>query len=562
MGADEAGTAKALREHRAAIDPLLAGRGGRIVKTTGDGLLVEFPSIVAAVECAVAVQKLMIERNADVPEDRRMLFRIGINLGDVLIEGEDILGDGVNVAARLEAIAEPGGICISEDAYRHVRDKLNVVFDDAGEQQLKNIARPVRTYRVCLDGSPAQAKPALPLPDKPSIAVLPFQNMSGDPDQEYFADGMVEEITTALSRFRQLFVIARNSSFTYKSRAVDVKQVSRELGVRYVLEGSVRRGANRLRITAQLIDASTGAHLWAERFDGSPEDVFDLQDQVTSKVVGAIAPKVEKAEIERTKQRPTSELRAYDYFLRAVACADRLDVNSNEAAISLYAKAIELDQDFALAYARAAICYTFRKLNRWMHDSEKESVEAARLARTALNLERDDPLVLANCGMVLAYILGDLDDGAALAERALALNPNLAAAWAHSSWMKTCLGEHDDAVERALRATRLSPLDPRIFVWHFFIGFAHFFAERYADASFWVAKALQDQPNHAAALRTLAASEAFAGRMDAAAKAIARLRQLDPTLRVSNLDQVLPPFRRPQDRERFVEGLRKAGLPE
>src|SRR5262249_45077727 len=260
MGLDEAGTAKRLRDHRAAIDPILAGHGGRIFKTTGDGVLVEFPSVVAAVESAVAVQKLMSERNADVPEDRRMPFRLGINLGDVLIEGDDVLGDGVNVAARLEGLAEPGGICISDDCYRHVRGKLDASFEDAGEQQLKNIVRPVRVYRVGLNHA-AKSAPALPIPSKPSIAVLAFQNISGDPEQEYFADGIAEDVITILSRSQSLFVIARNSSFTYKGRAVDVKQIARELGVRYVLEGSVRRGGNRVRITAQLIDAATGNHL-------------------------------------------------------------------------------------------------------------------------------------------------------------------------------------------------------------------------------------------------------------------------------------------------------------
>jgi TolB-like protein/class 3 adenylate cyclase len=298
MGADEEGTLSRLKLHRRElIDPKIAERRGRIVKTTGDGMLVEFGSVVDAVRCAIDVQRGMAERNAESSDDARIAFRVGINLGDIIIDGDDIHGDGVNVAARLEAIAEPGGICISDAAYQQVRDRLDAAFEDSGEQALKNIARPVRVYRVRLNGGPAPAaSPALALPDKPSIAVLPFQNMSGDPEQEYFADGMVEEIITALSRFRQLFVIARNSSFTYKGRAVDVKQVGRELGVRYVLEGSVRKAASRVRITGQLIDAATGAHLWADRFDGGLEDVFELQDQITASVVGAIAPKLEQAE--------------------------------------------------------------------------------------------------------------------------------------------------------------------------------------------------------------------------------------------------------------------------
>src|SRR5215217_1103616 len=322
MEADEAGTARQLHEHRAATDPLVAEHDGRIVKTTGDGVLIEFPSVVGAVQCAVALQQLMSERNAEVPSNRRMDWRVGIHLGDILIEGEDILGDGVNLAARLEGIAEPGGICISEDTFRQVRGKIETEFLDSGEQALKNIARPVRIYRAQPASAPVLSVPAATafvLPDKPSIAVLPFQNMSGDPEQEYFADGMVEEIITALSRIRWLFVIARNSSFTYKGQAIDVKQVGRELGVRYVLEGSVRKGGARVRITAQLIDAETGAHLWADRFDGALEDVFDLQDQIAISVAGIIEPALQAAETARSARRPTDDLTAYDLYLRAYA---------------------------------------------------------------------------------------------------------------------------------------------------------------------------------------------------------------------------------------------------
>jgi adenylate cyclase len=319
MGIDEKGTARAMREHRTAVDPIVAGHGGRIVKTTGDGILLEFPSIVAAVECAIAVQKLMTERNVDVPQDRRLLFRIGINLGDILIENDDILGDGVNIAARLEGIAEPGGICISESSYQQVRDRLAIPFEDMGEQQLKNIARPVRTYRVPNDGTLATERPTLALPDRPSIAVLPFSNMSGDVEQDYFADGMVEDVITGLARIKWLFVIGRNSSFAYKGKSIDIRQVGRELGVRYMLEGSVRRANARVRITSQLIDAQTGAHLWAERYDRPLDDIFALQDEITLSVIGAIEPSLRQAEIERVKRKRPGDLNAYDLVLRALA---------------------------------------------------------------------------------------------------------------------------------------------------------------------------------------------------------------------------------------------------
>jgi TolB-like protein/Tfp pilus assembly protein PilF len=495
MDADEAGTARALREHRTAIDPIVISHGGRIVKTTGDGVLVEFPSIIAAVECAVAVQKLMAARNAHVPEDRRMLFRIGINLGDVLIEGNDILGDGVNVAARLEGIAEPGGVCISASAYDQVRGKVDAEFADLGEQRLKNIARPVRVYRVLSDGIAAQGAPALALPDKPSIAVLPFQNMSGDPEQEYFADGMVEEIITALSRFRYLFVIARNSSFTYKGRAVDVKQVGRELGVRYVLEGSVRKAANRIRITGQLVDGITGAHLWADRFDGNLEDIFDLQDQVTASVVSAIAPKLEQVEIERAKRKPTESLDAYDYYLRAMARLYQWTREANDEALQLIYKAIRLDPDFASAYGLAAVCYAYRKANGWVIDRDQEIAETAKLARRAMALGKDDALTLSRGGFSLALVAGELEDGAAFIDRALVLNPNLAGAWYQAGWTRVWLGDLEIAIEHLSRAMRLSPLDPVIHAMHTATAHAHFLAGRYGEASSWAARALRENPN-------------------------------------------------------------------
>jgi TolB-like protein/class 3 adenylate cyclase len=561
MGIDEAGTARALLEHRAAIDPIVASHGGRIVKTTGDGVLLEFPSIVATVECAVAVQKLMVERNVGVPEERRILFRIGINLGDVLVEGDDILGDGVNVAARLEGVAQPGGICISEAAYQQVRDKVDVRFEDIGEQQLKNIARPLRVYRALPNGIPAPDKSALRLPDKPSIAVLPFQNMSGDPGQEYFVDGVVEDMITALSRMRWLFVIARNSSFTYRGRAVDVKQVGRELGVRYVLEGSIRKAAKRVRITGQLIDASGGSHLWADRFEGALEDIFELQDQLTASLVGAIAPKLELAEIERSKLKPTESLDAYDYYLRGKANLHQGTKETISEALRFFYRASELDPNFASAYGMAAWCYVMRKNFGWMADPAQETADLERLAKKAAELGKEDAAALHAAGFALAHVGGHLETGAALIDRALALDPNLAAAWHNSGWARIYLSEPQAAIEHMARAMRLNPLDPLLYGMQNGTAAAHFLAGRYDEASSWAEKALREHPNHSPAMRMAAASHALAGQLAEAHEAMARMRRVDPALRVSTVaDRV--PFRRPEDFSRYVEGLRKAGLPE
>ena len=423
MGEDEEGTARALREHHAAADPLVARHGGRIVKTTGDGVLIEFGTIVGAVECGLALQRLATERNAGVADDRRMEWRIGIHLGDVLVEGDDILGDGVNIAARLEGIAEPGGICISEGAFRQVRGKVDAGFTDIGEQRLKNIARPIRAYRMAREQSRETQVLALPLPDKPSIAVLPFANMSGDPEQEYFADGMVEEIITALSRIRWLFVIARNSSFTYKGQAVDVTRVGHELGVRYVLEGPVRKAAGRVRITAQLINALTGTHLWADRFDGLLEDVFELQDKVSSSVAGVIEPALQAAETARSAGRPTTDLTAYDLYLRAYAIGMSSQLRDPEA-LRLVEQAITRDPRYGPALAWGALC-CFRLLeNGRSEDREVDRGKGIGFARRALEVAGDDPGILANAAIALAYFGEDIGTMMALVDRALALNPN------------------------------------------------------------------------------------------------------------------------------------------
>ena len=398
------------------------------------------------------------------------------------------------------------------------------------------------------------------LPDRPAIAVLPFINISGDHEQEYFSDGIVEEIITALSRIRWLFVIARSSSFTFKGRSVDVKQVSQDLGVRYILAGSVRKATDRIRITAQLIDASTGIHLWAERFDGGLEDVFELQDQVAARVVGEIAPKLEQAEIERANRKPTQNLDAYDNFLRGLANVHQWTRAANDEALRLFYKAIELDHRFASAYGMAAWCYIWRKLNGWVIDGAQESSEGARLARHAVELGKDDAVALSRGGHALVWFVRDLDNGAAYIDRALVLNPNLAAAWNLSGWVRAYRGELDLAIEHHARAMSLSPLDPILYNMHVGIAFAHFLAGRYHEAIGWANSALREQPNNPAANRVLAASNALASHLSEAHEAMAHMRELDPSLRVSNLGEVFP--LRPDDLAKFAEGLRKAGLPD
>jgi adenylate cyclase len=554
MEADEAGTARVLREHRAAADPLVAEYGGRIVKTTGDGVLIEFPSVVGAVQCAVALQKLMAERNAGVSSDRQMEWRVGIHLGDILIDGEDILGDGVNLAARLEGIADPGGICISEDAFRQVRGKIETEFLDGGEQALKNIARPVRVYRARPASAPVLSVPAataLPLPVKPSIAVLPFQNMSGDPEQEYFVDGMVEEIITALSRIRWLFVIARNSSFTYKGQAVDVKQVGRELGVRYVLEGSVRKGGNQVRITGQLIDAETGTHLWADRFDGSLEDVFELQDQVAISVAGVIEPALQAAEIARSADRPTTDLTTYDLYLRAYAMFWS-SARQVPDALLLLEQAIARDPRYGPALAWAAVCCM-----RLFIDVRSEDPEADRLkgkgadfARRALEVAGDDPRILAHAAVALASFGEDIGAMMALVDRALALNPNSARSWHISGNLRNMAGQPDIAIEHVEASLRLSPR-ARIGSSILIIGFAHFLSRRFDEAVPKLLLAIQEDPSLPMPYRILAACYAHIGRLDDAREIVARLRAITSV--------VIPDasyLRNAEHRELYLSGLR------
>ena len=554
IGADEGGTLERLKVlRRELVDPKIAESRGRLVKTTGDGLLVEFASVVDALRCAVDVQREMARRNTGVPPDNRIEFRIGINVGDIVVEDGDIFGDGVNVAARLEALAEPGGICVSARVQEDATGRLDLDFEDIGQQQLKNIARPVRAYRVATSARGAitrhDADP--PLPDKPSIAVLPFQNISGDPEQEYFADGMVEEIITALSRIRWLFVIARNSSFTYKGRAIDVKQVGRELGVRYVLEGSVRRAGGRVRITAQLIDAASGAHLWADRFDGSLEDVFDLQDKVASSVAGVIEPALQTAETARSAHRPTNDLTAYDLYLRAYSMALSSGKQFPDA-LGLLEQAIARDPRYGPALAQAAVCCVRLVVDGRSTDPDADALKGADFARRALEVAGDDPAIMANAAQALAYFGEDIGAMKALVDRALVLNPNFARGWHISGGLRMWAGEPDVAIEHVEIALRLSPR-ARVGSSIAFMGRAYFLNRRFDDAVPKLLLAIQEDPSSPEPYRSLASCYAHMGRLDEAREVLKRLRAITPV--------VVPratPYRDAEQRELYLSGLRLA----
>jgi TolB-like protein/class 3 adenylate cyclase len=558
VGEDEEGTLERLKVLRRTVaDPKIKEHRGRVVRTMGDGLLVEFASVVDAVRCAVEIQREMALRNADLPADRRIEFRIGINLGDIIKDGREIYGDGVNVAARLEALATPGGICVSRVVRDQVRDKLGFAFDDRGEQQVKNIARPVPVFDVNMAGETMILTPDLParaplsLPDKPSVAVLPFQNMNGDPEQEYFADGMVEEIITALSRIRWLFVIARNSSFTYKGRSVGVKQVGRELGVRYVLEGSVRKGGNRVRITAQLIEAETGSHLWADRFDGSLEDVFDLQDKVAINVAGVIEPALQAAEVRRSAGRPTHDVTAYDLYLRALATYYPITKERLLEALELLQQAIAIDRHCGPALSLAAMCQ-MRLVREGWADEPETAGEAVDLARQALQVAGDDPGILANSAFVLANFGEDIGAMMALVDRALTLTPSFSRGWFLSGVLRLWAGQHDLAIEHAETAVRLSPRE-RTGTPLSLIGEAHFFKRKFDEAASKLLLSVQENPGYPHSYRVLAACYVHMGRLDEAQAIIARLRSITPRL-VPNAAQL----RRPADRELFLSGLRVA----
>ena len=534
----------------------------------GDSVLAVFGTATEAMGAAIEIQGELTQRNDALPEARRMHFRIGLNLGEI-IERPDgtVYGDGVNVAARLQGIGEPGGICISGTLYDQVKTKLKAVIEFLGEQPVKNIAEPVRAYRIRLDTlgagasatANASATPALALPDKPSIAVLPFDNMSGDPEQEFFADGVVEAITATLSRIRTFFVIARNSAFRYKGRAVDVSQVGRELGVRYVLEGSVQKAGGRVRISVQLIDATSGAHVWADRVDGTLEDVFDLQDRITERVAGALQPSIRLAEIERARRKRPQDLGAYDYTMRAMPQVWALEKDASAKALELLDRALAIDPEYPLALALAGWCYAQSSVYNWTDDIESARHNALRHAEKAAELGGEDPLILAVLGAVHT-ILRNKGTARVMLERAVALDANAAWAWSRLGWVENYSDRPEHAIAHFERALRLSPLDPMNFNNYVGMGSAHEVAERYDDAIAMYRRALQERPHAHWIVRNLVSALVGAGRMDEAAVEFKSLMAVYPDLTVTKFRKAM--VFSPAMLDRMCANLKKIGLPE
>jgi adenylate cyclase len=561
MHEDEVGTLGTLTSCREIMDGLISEYGGRIANTAGDSVLAEFPSIVDAVQCAALVQEKLRDSNAIRGRENRLEFRIGLHVGDVMVRGHDLLGDGVNIAARIQALAEPGGVMISGKAYDEIAGKVDVEFEDRGEQQVKNVTRPVRVYALS-GGVPrgAARAPSPLLPDKPSVAVLPFANLSGDADPGYLADGIVEELIAALSRVRSFFVISRNSTFAYKEKAIDPRQVSRELGVRYVVEGSLRRSGNRLRIIAQLIDATTGNQIWGERYEGEVSDIFDLQDRVTEAVVGAIEPNITISEIERARRKRPDSLSAYDLVMRALPAVWSQDTETTEEGLRLAERAITLDARYALPKALAAWCYAQRLVYLRTKNIAEDRSKATRLAGHAARLEPNDPLVLTCAGAAYSGT-GQFPLAQTLIERALTLDPNSAWAWNRSGWLNVYIREPDRAIQHFQRAMRLSPIDPFMFNLFHGMGAAHFGKAEYAEAARWVEKCLREKPDAVWANRLLTAAYYHAGNIEEAKRAFAAFLVHFPEMTTSKILE-LTPVSSQQVHEKFAEAFRALGLPE
>jgi TolB-like protein len=565
MEADEAGTLAQLKAIRKElIDAKIAEFGGRIVKTTGDGMLVEFPSAVDAVKNAVETQKAVAERNAEVPEEQRLVFRVGVNLGDVIVDGDDLHGDGINVAARLEELCDPGGVAISGTVHEHAAGKLDYLFTDAGEHQVKNIARPIRVWRWSLEadtGSAATARPAsepLPLPDKPSIAVLPFDNLSGDPEQAYFVDGITEDIITTLSKVPQLFVIARNSTFVYKGRAVDVKQVAAEQGVRYVLEGSVRKAGNRVRISAQLIDASGGHHLWADRYDGDLDDVFALQDEITQEIVTALEVTLTDGEQARIWRHRAGSADVYDHFIRGRELYLTFSKATNAQARAEYEKAIAINPDFALACAHLGYTYAEDGRRGWVSDPEAALDKATELTEQARSLDRTS----SHARTVRAYvhmIRGEHGQALALMEEAIGLNPSGAEEFHVYAMILNLAGQPHRAIGAEEQALRLSPLDRTNYLVE--LGHAYCLVGRYGEAVEPLERVLEERPRWLSVRVLLALAYAGLGRAQAAADVIAAIRRDTPGFSVTRWLRMFPYTQTPET-ARHVEAMKRLGLPE
>jgi adenylate cyclase len=568
MGRDEERTLAQLKTLRKTlVDPAIATHRGRIVKTTGDGMLVEFASAVDAARFAIEVQREMADGNAGVPPELRIEFRIGIHVGDIIIDDDDIFGDGVNIAARLEGIAAPGGVCISDDAYRQIRGKIDIAFKNIGRQTLKNIAEPMEAWQIGPAGQDAPAAGPvslskaqdLSLPDKPSIVVLPFDNMSAEPGQDYLADGIVEAITAALSCIRSFFVIARSSAFTYKGRATNARDVGKELGVAYLLEGSVQKAGNRLRIIVQLIETEGGAHVWSSRFDGALDEFFDLQDRITEQVAGALQPSIRIAEIERSRRRRPQDLGSYDFTMRALPHVWALEKEESAKALELLEKALEIDPEYPLALSLAGWCHAQRSVYNWADDIAASQAMARSLAERAAEMSGDDPFILAVLGAVHTFVRNH-GTARVLLERAVALDPNAAWAWSRLGWLEAYADQPQKAIANFERSLRLSPMDPMNFNNYVGMGSAHEVAEEYDEAAAFYLRALEERPNANWLYRNIASSLSGAGRVAEAKQAFAEMLRYYPDLTVSKFKQAM--VSTPATLNRMGENLRKLGLPE
>ncbi len=567
MGRDEERTLAELKSLRKMlVDPMIATHRGRIVKTTGDGLLLEFASVVDAARCAVAIQQEVAKQDVGKSPELRIQFRIGIHVGDIIIDDNDIFGDGVNIASRLESIAEPGGVCISDDAHRQIRGKVDITFDDMGEQILKNIVEPMRAWQIRLaNRTTGAARPSSPsiinltLPDKPSIVVLPFDNMSAEADQDYLADGIVEAITAALSCIRSFFVIARSSAFAYKGRVTNARDIGKELGVAYLLEGSLQKVGNRLRIIVQLIETEGGAHVWNSRFDGAIDDFFDLEDRITQQVAGALQPSIRIAEIKRSRRKRPQDLSCYDYTMRAMPHVWTLERDESTKALELLEKALTIDPEYPLALVLAGWCHAQRAVYTWVDDIVGSQAIARSLAERAADLSGDDPLVLAVLGAVHTFVRNH-GTARVLLERAVSLDPNCAWAWSRLGWIENYADRPDKAIENFECALRLSPMDPMNFNNYVGIGTAHEILEEYDEAAALYRRALVERPNAVWIYRALAAVLSGAGLIEEAKQALAEVLRNYPDLTISKIRQAMVHSDAALDR--MAENLRRLGLPD